>query len=80
MSLEIQKKKDGSLKSNWWYGRFAINGKSTFVNLGVEIKGDVPKTLHEQSVIAFECSRTLAAAKLKDLIAHKRGHKRGQSA
>lgn len=68
MGLEIQKKKDGSLKSNWWYGRFEVDGKNHCVNLGVEIKGRVPKTLRKQGDLAFECSRTLAAAKLKELI------------
>ncbi len=24
MSLEMQKKKDGSLRSKWWYGRFTV--------------------------------------------------------
>ena len=67
MGLEIQKKKDGSLKSNWWYGRFEANGKNHCVNLGVEIKGRIPKTLRKQGDMAFECSRTLAAAKLEEL-------------
>jgi len=68
MGLEIQKKKDGTLRSKWWYGRFMIKGKQNVVNLGVEVKGKVPNTLREQSNIAFECSRTLAAAKLKEMI------------
>ena len=32
MGLEIQKKKDGSLKSNWWCGRFMIKGKQHVMN------------------------------------------------
>ena len=43
MGLEIQKKKDGSLRSKWWYGRFTANGKETFLNLGIEVKGSLPK-------------------------------------
>lgn len=39
MGLEITRKKDGSPRSKWWYGRFNINGKSTCVNLGVKIAG-----------------------------------------
>lgn len=38
MGLEIQKKKDGSLKSNWGYGRFEVDGKSHYVNLGIEAR------------------------------------------
>jgi integrase len=74
MGLEIQKKKDGSLRSKWWYGRFEVNGKETCVNLDVEIKGTVPKKPQKYGDTAFECSRTLAAAKLKDLMtdAHSR--------
>jgi integrase len=68
MGLEIQKKKDGSLKSNWWYGRFMINGKQHVMNLGVEVKGKVPKTLRTLGDTAFECSRTLAALKLKEMV------------
>jgi integrase len=67
MGLEIQKKKDGSLKSNWWYGRFEVDGKTHCVNLGVEIKGRIPKTLRKQGDLAFECSRTLAGAKFEEL-------------
>lgn len=67
MGLEIQKKKDGSLKSNWWYGRFEMSGKTHCVNLGIEIKGRIPKTLRKQGDLAFECSRTLAGAKLEEL-------------
>ncbi len=68
MGLEIQRKKDGALKSNWWYGRFEVVGKSHCVNLGIEIKGRVPATLRETGDTTFECSRTLAAAKLKELM------------
>jgi integrase len=75
MSLEVTRKKDGSLRSKWWYGRFEVNGKETCVNLDVEIKGTVPKNLREQGDTAFECSRTLASAKLKALIAEAHSRK-----
>ena len=75
MGLEIQKNKDGSLKSNWWYGRFEVDGKSHYVNLGIELKGRVPATLRKTGDTAFECSRTLADAKIKELIAHARSRK-----
>jgi integrase len=75
MSLEITRKKDGSLRSKWWYGRFEVNGKETCVNLDVQIKGTVPENLRKQGDTAFECSRTLAAAKLKALIAEAHSRK-----
>jgi hypothetical protein len=42
MGLEIQKKKDGSLKSNWWYGRFMITGKQHIMNSGVAVTSQKP--------------------------------------
>jgi len=75
MGLEIQKNKDGSLKSNWWYGRFEVDGKSHCVNLGIEVKGRVPATLRKTGDTAFECSRTLADAKIKELSAQARSRK-----
>ena len=40
MGLEIQRKKDGTLRSKWWYGRFVVNGKSSVVNLAIEVGND----------------------------------------
>ena len=68
MSLEMQKKKDGSLRSKWWYGRFTVNSKSNFVNLGIEIKGDVPESLKQRGDDVFELSRIKAQLKLESLI------------
>ncbi len=42
MSLEIQRKKDGSVRSKWWYGQFSANGKSRCVNLDVKIEDSIP--------------------------------------
>jgi len=67
MGLEITRKKDGSLRSKWWYGRFMANGKSTCVNLGVEIKGRVPATLRKKGSSEFEYSRVRAQVKLDEL-------------
>ncbi|MBL7016588.1 MAG: hypothetical protein ISR84_03425, partial [Kiritimatiellales bacterium] len=75
MSLEIQKRKDGMLKSKWWYGRFAVNGTRKVVNLGVEIKGRVPATLREIGDPRFERSRAQAQVKLDELIREARSHK-----
>ena len=47
MGLEINRKKDSSLRSHWWSGRFEVDGKRHTVNLGVKIEGRVPKTLKQ---------------------------------
>jgi integrase len=75
MSLEIQKRKDGTLKSKYWYGRYAVNGQRKVVNLNIEVKGRVPATLRDEGDIAFERSRVLAQVKLDELIREARSHK-----
>lgn len=75
MGLELRRDADHNLRSNWWYGRYTINGQRRFVNLGVEVKGSVPKNIRKQGDVAFECSRTLAAAKLKELMEQAQNRK-----
>jgi len=75
MALEIQKKKDGSLRSKWWYGRFEVNGIKKFVNLGIEIRGKLPKTLRKLGNPLFERSRAQAQVKLEELVREARSHK-----
>ena len=79
MGLEIQRKKDGKLRSKWWYGWFAVKGKSSVVNLGVEVKGRVPESLthglRQRSDNAFEHSRMRAQVKLEDLVAEANSRK-----
>ena len=72
MGLELKRKKDKSLRSKWWYGRYSINGKRHFINLGVEIKGRIPTTLRETGDKAFEYSRLGAQVKLDGLISEVR--------
>ena len=67
MGLEITRKKDGTLRSKWWYGRFTVNGKSTCVNLGVEVKGKIPDSLRNKGDSEFEYSRMRAKVKLDEL-------------
>jgi integrase len=67
MGLEITRKKDGTLRSKWWYGRFTVNGKSACVNLGIEIKGKIPASLRSRGDSAFEYSRMRATLKLDEL-------------
>ena len=75
MGLELRRDSNQQLRSKWWYGRYIINGERKFMNLDVEIKGTVPKNLRKQGDTAFECSRTLASAKLKALIAEAHSRK-----
>jgi integrase len=75
MGLELRRDKNKNLRSKWWYGRYMIDGKRHFTNLGVEVKGKVPKNLHKQGDMAFECSRTLAAAKLKAFVSEATSQK-----
>ena len=75
MGLEITRKKDGTLRSKWWYGRFELNGKTKCVNLDVEIKGKVPKTLKEIGNPLFERSRAQAQVKLDGLVREARSRK-----
>ncbi len=75
MGLELRRDKKHNLRSKWWYGRYMINGKRHFINLNVEVKGKVPKNIRKQGDMAFECSRTLASARLKELVAEAHNHK-----
>lgn len=45
MALELKRKKDGSLRSRYWYGRYEINGKKYCANLDVPVDGAVPLNL-----------------------------------
>ena len=75
MGLELRRDENQQLRSNWWYGRYMINGERRFVNLGIEVKGSVPKNIRTQGDVAFECSRTLADAKLKELMEQAQNRK-----
>jgi integrase len=75
MGLEITRKKDGTLRSKYWYGRFEVNGQSKTVSLNVEIKGQVPASLRETGDPRFERSRAQAQVKLDELIREARSHK-----
>ncbi len=75
MGLELRRDSKQQLRSKWWYGRYIINGERRFVNLGVEVKGTVPGNLRRDGDTAFECSRALASAKLKELTTEARSRK-----
>jgi len=75
MGLEITRRKNGSLRSKWWYGNFTVDGKRQYINLGIEIEGKVPKSLTEVSNVPFERSRMKAQLKLDELKAEARSTK-----
>ncbi|QHI69875.1 tyrosine-type recombinase/integrase [Tichowtungia aerotolerans] len=75
MGLQITRRKDGSIRSKWWYGDFIIDGKRHFTNLGVAIEGTIPASLKEVSDVPFERSRMKAQLKLDELKADARSTK-----
>ena len=75
MGLEIQRNKEGKLRSKWWYGRFVINGSASYVNLDVEIAGRVPVKLKKRGDDVFELSRMRAQTKLDGLISEAKSKK-----
>jgi len=64
MGLEITRNQDGSPRSKWWYGNFTVGGERKYVNLGIEICGQVPASLKETGDVAFERSRMKAQLKM----------------
>ena len=72
MALELRRKKDGSLKSKYWYGAYQVSGKRCVKNLGIEVAGRVPESLLIESDAAFERSRGKALEKLKQTVADAR--------
>lgn len=67
MGLEIQRRKDGTLRSKWWYGRFEVESSLKCINLDVEICGKIPLKLCQRGDNAFENSRMKAQFKLDQL-------------
>jgi integrase len=64
MGLEITRNQDGSPRSKWWYGNFTVGGERKYINLGIEICGQVPTSLKETGDVAFERSRMKAQLKM----------------
>jgi integrase len=61
MSLVMRK------NSNWWYGRYWVDGREFVKNLQVEIRGTRPEKLKETGSVHFENSRGEAQAALDKL-------------
>ena len=73
MPVELRRQRDGSVR-NSWYGRYEVNGKRFYLNLGVKVAGNPPASLslREQGDARFEVSRGEAIAKLNSIIEEAR--------
>jgi len=72
MSLQIRRKKDGTLASNYWYADYQVDGKRHIVPLGIEIAGRIPISLKKAGSKKFERSRGDAQAEHDRLLAESR--------
>ena len=74
MPLELRKNPDGRLRSHWWYGRYEVNRRRYCDNLGIKVAGTPPASLslRERGDDAYERSRTLAEAKLAEVVEEAR--------
>ena len=78
MGLELKRKKDGSLRSANWYGRYVVSGRRFCVNLGVPIEGAIPRHLRTADDLldpAFIRSRTIAQDRLDQHLREARSGK-----
>ncbi len=70
MSLEMRK------SSQWWYGRFMVNGKLRCVNLKVKVLGVRPADGMKEGDRTFERSRDKALAAFENLTSEVAGNRR----
>jgi hypothetical protein len=73
MPIELRTQRDGSLRDTW-YGRYEINGKRFYLNLGVKWAGTPPESgsLRDIGDSLFERSRATALAKLDSIVEEAR--------
>jgi integrase len=73
MPIELRTQRDGSLRDTW-YGRYEINGKRFYLNLGVKWAGTPPesRSLRDTGDSLFERSRATALAKLDSIVEEAR--------
>jgi len=76
MPIELRMQRDGSLRDTW-YGRYEINGKRFYLNLGVKLAGSPPesRSLRDAGDALFERSRATALAKLESIVDEARSKK-----
>ncbi len=77
MRVEIRKGRNGHYRKNW-YGVYEINNKKYCINLGVEIKGNIPSTLKASGDILFERTRAKAEEKLANIVKEAKSAKNSQ--
>ena len=65
MPIELRTQRDGRFRKTW-YGRYEVNGRLHYVNLGVKITGQPPvsRSLKDEGDVPFERSRATAQAAL----------------
>ena len=78
MGLELKRASNKTLRSKWWYGRYTLNGKRHFINLGVVVRGTPPDNLRKTGDAAVEHSRLTAQVKLDGLIFEARSKKNAE--
>jgi len=86
VTLQLKKKPDGSLRSQFWYGDFLVGGKRWVVSTGVSVAGKPGSKEFERSRGAAQAAhdRILAEYRARDndaklaerIIEHRQGHKR----
>jgi integrase len=76
MPVELRTQRDGSLRDTW-YGRYEINGKRFYINLGVKWAGTPPesRSLRDTGDSLFERSRATALAKLNSIVEEARSRR-----
>lgn len=66
MPLELRK------TSQWWYGRYNINGKVHCINLDIPVDGTRPPSISQEGDAAFERSKGRALEKFKSMVEEAR--------
>lgn len=54
--------------SQWWYGRYMLNGKEQYIQLGIKVAGNRPARLKDTGDQEFERSRLLAQIKMDEFL------------
>src|SRR6266404_1641997 len=76
MPVELRTQRDGRIRDSW-YGRYEINGRKQYLNLGVKVGGNPPASLSlkDEGDAAFERSRATALAKLETIVEEARSQR-----
>jgi len=76
MPIELRTQRDGRVRDTW-YGRYELNGRRFYLNLGVKVAGTPPASLSikDEGDAAFERSRATAQAKLEGIVDEARSQR-----